>query len=74
MILDLFKHLNPTYSISIKDRFTTDMKDDCPIVSYSISKVIDQNTLRPISYTDYSNLFDLDSSGVFSVLESIKSY
>ena len=50
------------------------MKDDCPIVSYSITKVIDKNSKQPIALADCSNLFTLDSQGVFSVLQSIQSY
>ena len=46
---DLVKHLTPTYSASIKDSFTSNMKDDCPIVSYSITKVIDKNSKIPIA-------------------------
>ena len=38
------KHINPTFKISIKDKFTTDLKDNCPIISYSIVKVIDKNS------------------------------
>ena len=74
MIIDLFKHLTPTYSASIKDSFTTNMKDDCPIVSYSITNVIDKNYKKPIALEDCSNLFNLDSQGIFSVLQSIQSY
>ena len=61
MIINLIKHINPTYSESIKDKFTTDMKDDCPIVSYSIAKVIEKNSKQPIFLADCSNLFNLDS-------------
>ena len=43
-MIDLVKHITPTFSVSIKNKFTTDMKDDCPIVSYSIAKVIDKNS------------------------------
>ena len=61
MIINLVKHLTPTYSASIKDSFTSNMKDDCPIVSYSITKVIDKSSKQPIALTDCSNLFTLDS-------------
>ena len=44
MIIDLVKHITSTYTVSIKDKFTIDMKDDCPLVSYSIEKVIDKNS------------------------------
>ena len=60
MIIDLVKHLTPTYSASIKDFFTTNIKNDCPIVSYSITKVIDKNSKQPIALADCSNLFTLD--------------
>ena len=70
----MVKHITPTYSVSIKDKFTTDMKDDCPIVSYSIAKVIDKNSKKQIALADCSNLFNIDSEGVFSILESIQSY
>ena len=52
----------------------TDLKDECPIVSYSIAKVINKNSKEPIALADCSNLFTLDSQGVFSVLQSIQSY
>ena len=71
MKIDLIKHLNPTFTISIKDKFTSDLKDDCPIVSYSIAKVIDKNSKKPITLVDNQDLFYLDTQGVFSVLESI---
>ncbi len=61
MIIDLDKHLTPTYSVSIKENFTTNMKDDCPIVSYSITKVIDKNSKQLIALADCSKLFTLDS-------------
>ena len=64
----MVNNINPTYSVSIKDKFTTDMKDDCPILSYSIAKVIDKNSKQPVALADCSNLFNLDSKGVFSVL------
>jgi len=57
----LIKHITPTYSVSIKDNFITDLKDDCLIVSYSIAKVVDKNSKKPVSLADYSNLFTLDS-------------
>ena len=60
-MIDLVKHINPTYSISIKNKYTTDMKDDCPLISYSIAKVIDKNSKQPIALVDYSNLFSIDS-------------
>ena len=60
-MIDLVKHINPTYSISIKNKYTTDMKDDCPLISYSIAKVIDKNSKQPITLVDYSNLFSIDS-------------
>ena len=61
MIIDLVKHITPTYNISIKDKFTTDLKDDCPLVSYVITKVIDKNSKKSIDLADYLNLFNLDS-------------
>jgi hypothetical protein len=61
LIIDLVKHVTPTYSVSIKDNFVTDLKDDCPIVSYSIAKVIDKNSKQSIPLTDCSNFFTLDS-------------
>ena len=61
MIIDLVKHITPTFSVSIKNKFTTDMKEDCPLVSYSIAKVIDKNSKQPLALTDYSNLFSIDS-------------
>ena len=61
MIIDLVKHITPTFSVSIKNKFTTDMKDDCPLVSYSIAKVIDKNSKQSITLADYSNLFSIDS-------------
>ena len=67
MIINLVKHINPTLTLSIKDKFTTDMRDDCPIVSYSIAKVINKNSKQAIALADCSKLFTLDSKGVFSV-------
>ena len=61
MIIDLAKHITPTYTVSIKDKFTTDLMDDCPIVSYSIVKVIDKNSKQLIALADCSNLFNIDS-------------
>ena len=61
MIIDLVKHINPTYTVSIKDKFTTDLKDDCPIISYSIAKVIDKNSKKTIALADCLNLFTIDS-------------
>ena len=52
MIIDLAKHITPTYTVSIKDKFTTDLMDDCPIVSYSIVKVIDKNSKQSIALAD----------------------
>ena len=52
MIIDLVKHVTPTYSVSIKDNFTTNMITECPIVSYSIVKVIDKNSKQPIALAD----------------------
>ena len=43
-MINLIKHETPTYSVSIKDKFTTDLKDDCPIISFSIVKVIEKNS------------------------------
>ena len=57
----MVKYITPTYSASIKNEFTTDMKDDCPLVSYSIAKVNDKNSKRIIDLADYSNLFSIDS-------------
>ena len=42
--MDLVKNGTSDYSVSIKDKFTTTMKDVCPIISYSIVKVIDENS------------------------------
>ena len=53
MIIDLVKHITPIYTISIKDKFTTDLKDDCPLVSYVITKVIDKNSKKSIILADY---------------------
>ena len=74
MIIDLVKHITPNYSVSIRDNFVTDLKDECPIVSYTISKVIDKISKQPIALADCLNLFTIDSQGVFSVLQSIESY
>ena len=57
----MLKHITPAYSVSIKEKFTTDMKDDCPLVSYSISKIIDKNSKKIITLAECSNLFNLDS-------------
>ena len=46
------------------------MKNDCPIVSYSVVKVIEKNSGESITLADSSNKFKLDSLGNFSVLES----
>ena len=70
MKVDLFKHINPIYVISIKNKFKTDMKDDCPIVSYSIAKVIENNYKKSVDLINYSKFFNLNSYGNFSVLES----
>jgi hypothetical protein len=61
LIIDLVKHINPTYAVSIKDKFTSDIKDDCPIISYSIVKVVEKNSKKLIALTDCSNLFNVDS-------------
>ncbi len=74
MKIDLVNYKATSYSVSIKDNFLTDLKDDCPIVSYSIAKVIEKKSKQPIALADYSNLFTLDSLGVFLVLQSIESY
>ena len=50
------------------------MKDDCPIVSYSIVKVIDKNSRELITLADSLKKFKLDSLGNFSVLDSNLSY
>ena len=42
MIIDLVKNITKNYTFSIKDKFTTNLKDDCPIVTYSIVKVIEK--------------------------------
>jgi len=39
----------------------TDLKEDCPIISYSLVKVIDNHFNKLISMADYSDLFALDS-------------
>ena len=57
-MIDLVKHINGTYSVSIKDKFKIDM-NDCPIVSYSIKKVIDKNTKQPIALSDCIKLFNV---------------
>ncbi len=67
MIINLVKHINPSFTTSIKDKFTTDMGGDCPIVSYSIVKVMDKNSKQPVALSDCSKLFSLDSTGDFSV-------
>ena len=61
MIIDLVKNGTKNYSVSIKDKFTTDMKDLCPIISYSKVKVIEKNTEEPITLADSSKQFKLDS-------------
>ena len=48
----MVKHINPSFTTSIKDKFTTDMGGDCPIVSYSIVKVIDKNSKQPVALSD----------------------
>ena len=70
MILDFVKNGMIDYTVSIKNKFTTDMKDDCPIVSYSIVKVIDKNSRELITLADCSKKFKLDSLGNFTVIES----
>ncbi len=67
--MDLVKNGTSDYSVSIKDKFTTDMKDVCPIISYSIVKVIEKNSEEPITLADSSNKFKLNFQGKFSVLE-----
>ena len=69
MIIDFVKNETKNYTFSIKDKFKIDM-NDCPIVSYSIKKVIDKNTKQPIALSDCIKLFNVDSKGVFSVLPS----
>jgi hypothetical protein len=64
----LVKDGTTNYSVSIKDKFTTDVKDKCPIVSYSIVKVIERNSGELIPLTDCSNQFkpvSLEKSSVF---------
>ena len=61
MILDLVKNITPTYSVSIKDKFKTDMQESCPIVSYSIVKVIEKISGKPITLANCSNKLKLDS-------------
>ncbi len=68
--MDFVKNGTTDYSVSIKNKFTTDMQDNCPIVSYSIVKVVEINSRKPITLVDSSNKFKLDSLGNFSVLES----
>ena len=65
MIIDLVKNRTKNYSVSIEDKFTTDMKDLCPIFSYSIVKVIENNTEEPITLARSSKQFKLDSQGLF---------
>ena len=50
------------------------MKDNCPIFSYSIVKVIEGASKESVPLVDVLNLFKVDSEGLFSVLESYKSY
>ena len=69
-IKNLVKNGTTNYTVPIKDMFTTDLKNDCPIVSYSIVKVIDKNSRELIKLADSSKKFKLDSLGSFSVLES----
>jgi hypothetical protein len=57
----LVKNGTTDYSVSIKDKFTTDLKDFCPIVSYSIIKVIEKNSGEPVTLTDCSSQFKPDS-------------
>ncbi len=47
--------------------FTTDMKDLCPIISYSIVKVIEKNSGDLIVLNNSSNPFKVDSLGNFTV-------
>ena len=61
MIIDLVKNQTKNFTFSIKDKFTTDMKDVCPIVSYSIVKVIDKNSGELLNLKNCSKLFELDS-------------
>ena len=74
MKIDLVKHINSTYKVSIKDKFTSNLKDDCPLISYSIAKVIDKNSQKSIGLSDCLILFNLDTLGIFSVFQSIQSY
>ena len=55
------KNKAQTNKYSINDLFTTNLKENCPIFSYSIVKVINQITGESIPLADYSSLFIVDS-------------
>ena len=61
LIINLERNKAQTYTVSINDLFTTDLKENCPIFSYSIVKVINEITGESIPLTDYSSLFIVDS-------------
>ena len=61
MIIDSVKHITSTYTVSIKDKFTIDMKDDCPLVSYSIANVSESNSKKSIPLSECEKLFNIDS-------------
>ena len=61
MIIDLVKNKTKNIIFSINDKFKTDMKDVCPIISYAIVKVIVKNSEEPMNLTDCSKKFQLDS-------------
>ena len=60
-MIDYVNNETKNNKISIKNKFTTNLKDICPIVSFSIVKVYDKNSKKLIALADCSNLFDLDS-------------
>ena len=60
MIIDLVKNGTKNFTFSIKEKFTTNLKDDCPIVTYSIVKVIEKISGKSINLTDSLELFNLD--------------
>ena len=54
MIIDLVKNKTKNIIFPINDKFKTDMKDICPIISYAIVKVIEKNSGEPKNLTDCS--------------------
>jgi hypothetical protein len=53
----LVKNGTTDYSVSIKDKFISELEDLCPIVSYSIVKVVEKKSGKPIVLNDCSNQF-----------------